>query len=54
MTEGMIIEMQIWELEIDQILELQQIEIGLEVIDAENMTILPMNVLMQLQMIQMV
>ena len=31
----------------------KQIKIGLDVIDAENMTILPMNILMQLQMIQM-
>ena len=33
---------------IDQILQLQQIEIGLDVIDAKNMAILPMSVLTQL------
>ena len=51
--EDMTVQMQIWGLEIDQVLELQQIEIWLDVIDAENVTILPMNVLTQLQMIQM-
>ena len=46
--------MQIEVLEINKILELQQIEIGLNVTDAENVIVLQMNVLMQLQMIQMV
>ena len=52
-TEGMIDQMRIYELEIDQIPELLQIEIGLDVIDAENMIILPMNVQTWSQMIQM-
>ena len=51
-TEGMTIQMQIQGLEVDQIQEIPQTEIGLDALDAVNMTTLLMNDQMWVQMIQ--
>ena len=52
-TEDMIVQMQIQGLEVDQIQELLQIEIGLDALDVGSMNTLPMNVQTWVQMIQM-
>ena len=52
-TEGMTVQMQIQGLEVDQIQELPQTEIGLDALDAGSMTTLLMNVQMWAQTIQM-
>ena len=54
MTEDIIAQMQIYELGIDQSLELQWTETGLDVINAESMITLLISALTQSHMIQMV
>ena len=53
-AEDTIVQIQMYRLEVHQTLELQQLEIGLDVINAENTNILQMNILIQLQIILMV